>query len=82
MRFFDDHDELHWNLTCDEWIFPIHAARAKITLPRQLVNVRVNAFTGPHGTRDRSVRIRVDGAGRAPDDAVVPAAESLPPGVV
>ena len=79
LRFFDDHDELYWNVTGDEWAFPIHAARARIEMPAALVNVRVNAFTGPHGSAERAVRIRVDGVGQGPDDAFVPAGESPPP---
>lgn len=79
LRFFDDHDELYWNLTGDEWTFPIHAARARIVLPGDLVNVRVNAFTGRHGSMERAVRISVDGVVQGPDDAFVPAGESPPP---
>lgn len=79
VRFFDDHDELYWNVTGDEWTFPIHAARARITLPGSLANVRVNAFTGAYGTAERTVRIVVDGVVRAPDDVVTPAGESPPP---
>lgn len=79
LRFFDDHDELYWNMTGDEWTFPIHAARARITLPGSLANVRVNGFTGAYGTAERAVRIRVDGAVRAPDDVVAPVGESPPP---
>ncbi|WP_346915551.1 DUF2207 domain-containing protein [uncultured Roseibium sp.] len=26
MRFFDDHDEVYWNATGNEWIFPIDKA--------------------------------------------------------
>ncbi|MFM9058797.1 MAG: DUF2207 domain-containing protein [Planctomycetaceae bacterium] len=79
LRFFDDHDELYWNVTGDEWTFPIRAARARITLPPNVVNVRANGFTGSHGSSERAVRIVVDGAARAPDDVVAPASESPPP---
>jgi uncharacterized membrane protein YgcG len=79
LRFFDDHDELYWNVTGDEWAFPIHAARARITLPASLVNVRANGFTGGYGARERAVAIRVDGAAHAGDDTFDAAAESPPP---
>lgn len=79
LRFFDDHDELYWNVTGDEWAFPIHAARVRITLPSSLVNVRANAFTGGYGSRDRAVVIRVDGVAHGGDDTFEPAAESAPP---
>lgn len=79
LRFFPDHDELYWNATGDEWAFPILAARARITLPRELVNVRANGFTGGFGVRERAVSIRVDGILQSPDDGFIPAGESPPP---
>jgi hypothetical protein len=33
LRFFEEHDELYWNVTGDEWEVPIESARATITLP-------------------------------------------------
>ena len=33
IRFFDDHDELYWNVTGDEWDVPIESATAHIELP-------------------------------------------------
>src|ERR1700744_870513 len=33
IRFFDDHDELYWNVTGAEWDAPIRSALAKIELP-------------------------------------------------
>jgi uncharacterized membrane protein YgcG len=46
---FDDHDELYWNVTGDEWTVPIQHAEATVTLPPGLSNgsVRTLAFTGP-----------------------------------
>jgi len=79
LRFFEDHDELFWNVTGDGWAFPIHAARARISLPGSLANVRVNGFTGAYGSGQRGVRITVDGEARAADDVIVPASESPPP---
>lgn len=79
LRFFDDHDELYWNVTGDEWPYPIAAARARISLPGAAVNVRVNAFTGGFGSRERAVEIVLDGRRQAPDDVVLPAGESPPP---
>lgn len=29
LRFFEDHDELYWNITGDEWPYPIGRARAR-----------------------------------------------------
>jgi hypothetical protein len=31
IRYFDDHDELYWNVTGSYWLFPIEAASARVT---------------------------------------------------
>lgn len=79
LKFFDDHDELYWNVTGDEWPYPIGEARARIRLPGAVENVRVNAFTGGYRSTERSVAISVDGQKHAPEDAFTAAGESLPP---
>ncbi len=79
LRFFEDHDELYWNVTGDQWPYPIGAARVKVTLPGRLVNVRANAFTGAAGSKERSASITIDGIAHEPDDAFKPAGESPPP---
>src|SRR5947207_3122499 len=33
LRFFEDHDELYWNVTGDEWDVPIQSASTRIILP-------------------------------------------------
>ena len=33
IRFFDDHDEVYWNATGNEWIFPIDEVVARVILP-------------------------------------------------
>ena len=79
LRFFEDHDELYWNVTGDQWPYPIGAARVKVTLPERLVNVRANAFTGTAGSKERTASIMIDGIAHEPDDAFKPAGESPPP---
>ncbi len=79
VRFFPDHDELFWNVTGDEWPYPIRAARARMTLPRDLINVRANGFTGAYGATERAVTIRIDGERHGPADTFDPAVESPPP---
>src|SRR4029077_4848731 len=46
LRFFEDHDELYWNVTGDEWDIPIQSASARIILPEGTTNIRANVFTG------------------------------------
>ena len=33
LRFFDDHDEVYWNATGTEWLFPIDRVTATVHLP-------------------------------------------------
>jgi hypothetical protein len=50
LKFFEDHDELYWNVTGDEWEFPIQSATARIVLPEGAGGVRAAAFSGPRGS--------------------------------
>jgi uncharacterized membrane protein len=52
LRFFEEHDELYWNITGAEWDFPIQRVTAEIMLPEQITGVRVTAFTGAHGSTE------------------------------
>ncbi len=64
IRFFPEHVELNWNVTGNEWAFPIHSARAVVRLPGNVAPVRWIGFTGRFGERgsDYSARLRDDGA--------------------
>lgn len=47
---FDDHDELYWNVTGDEWDVPIRHAEVTVTLPGGLAGAAdVVAYTGARG---------------------------------
>ena len=37
LKFFDDHDELYWNVTGDQWPYPIGTARAQYHLRQVFV---------------------------------------------
>jgi uncharacterized membrane protein len=50
LRFFDQHDELYWNVTGDEWDAPIESASAVVRLPAGVSGVRGTAFTGAYGS--------------------------------
>src|SRR6267154_3124216 len=62
LRFFDEHDELYWNVTGDEWEVPIRAATAKITLPPGATGMRAIAFNGIYGSTARDARVTIDGS--------------------
>ncbi|MBB3592291.1 putative membrane protein YgcG [Rhizobium sp. BK529] len=60
IRYFDDHDELYWNVTGNGWIFPIRSAIATVTFPQGVTPLDVTFFTGPLGSRDRNARSSVE----------------------
>jgi len=62
LRFFDDHDELYWNVTGDEWDVPIESASATIELPAGAQGVRAIAFNGAYGSVARDAQVAVAGA--------------------
>jgi len=61
IKFFEDHDELYWNVTGDEWDVPIQSAHAKIILPAGASNIRATAFTGVYGSRTKDAEIDIAG---------------------
>ena len=62
LRFFEEHDELYWNVTGDEWEVPIESAGATITLPAAATGVRAIAFNGVYGSQARDAEVAVDGS--------------------
>src|SRR6266705_3189341 len=61
LRFFDEHDELYWNVTGDEWEVPLAAATAEIELPAGATGMRAIAFNGIYGSTARDARVAIDG---------------------
>ncbi|MCV9963052.1 DUF2207 domain-containing protein [Pararhizobium sp. BT-229] len=61
IRFFDDHDELYWNVTGTEWAFPIEEASATVSLPDGIKPQALDVFTGRHGATDKNARALQDG---------------------
>jgi uncharacterized membrane protein YgcG len=54
---FDEHDELYWNVTGNDWAFPIERASAEVRLPAALAPLETAAFTGPRGWRGSHAQI-------------------------
>src|SRR6266403_5041758 len=63
LKFFEDHDELYWNVTGDEWDIPIQSASARIVLPEGTTNIRANIFTGAYRSRAQNADIEIAGNG-------------------
>ncbi len=49
--FFPDHDELYWNVTGEDWRFPIHAATARVYAPASTTGAA--CYLGRYGATDR-----------------------------
>ena len=60
IRYFNDHDELYWNVTGNGWIFPIRSAVATVTFPQGVTPEDVTFFTGPLGAADKNARSSID----------------------
>jgi uncharacterized membrane protein len=62
VRWFDDHDELYWNVTGNDWSVPIDSAMAILLFPPKAGgNLRAQAFTGVYGSQARDAKIEVNG---------------------
>ena len=63
LGFFDEQDELYWNVTGLEWAFPIDKASATIVLKFEgdPAIQNTDAFTGPMGSRAKDFTERSEG---------------------
>jgi uncharacterized membrane protein YgcG len=65
LGFFDEHDELYWNVTGNRWAFPIDKASATVTLefdaPRD--SIMVEGYTGRLGSKAQEYSRYMDAAG-------------------
>jgi len=63
LRHLPDHVELYWNVTGNEWAFPIRDARVTIRLPGRIAPVRWTGYTGRFGERGTDFRAGLDADG-------------------
>lgn len=63
LGFFDEHDELYWNVTGLEWAFPIDKASATVVLKFEgdPAAQGTGAFTGPMGSKGTDYTERREG---------------------
>jgi hypothetical protein len=59
LKFLEEHDELYWNVTGDEWQASIHSASAHIELPSGVTGLRATAFTGVYRSRGQEASLDV-----------------------
>jgi len=62
LRFFEDHDELYWNVTGTGWDFPIESASAHIILPVGVTGLHAANFIGFFGSRSQDARMVILGS--------------------
>lgn len=59
IRFFEDHDELYWNVTGNAWEFPIRRTSAQVTLPDSARATDVTYYTGRYGSTEQDASARM-----------------------
>jgi len=57
LGFFDKYDELYWNVTGNDWKFPIDTATAIVRLPNGASIVQSSAYTGFQGQGGHDFRL-------------------------
>jgi len=77
LGFFETHDELYWNVTGNDWAFPIDAVEATVRLPAAVAReaLRIDAYLGEAGAQGGEWTASVP----APDTVVFTSQRSLRP---
>lgn len=52
--YYDDYDEVYWNVTGTEWLFPIKEARAKIKIHGNPEVKKMTCYIGSYGSTETS----------------------------
>ncbi|GAA0879792.1 hypothetical protein GCM10009119_27610 [Algoriphagus jejuensis] len=61
IRFFDDHDELYWNVNGTQWPFAVDKISAEIFLPEGADLVQKACYTGQYGSSERNCESDANG---------------------
>ena len=64
LGFFDDYDELYWNVTGSDWLLSIDRASATVELPGTFGadQIRLDFYTGPQGGTGKDAAVEISGA--------------------
>ena len=62
LRYFEDHDELYWNVTGNEWQVPLGNASAHIVLPQGVTGLHAADYTGAYGSRAQDATVETQGS--------------------
>ena len=64
ITFFKDHDEIYWNVTGNEWKFPISRASAKVYFDQGVPQgVTVKCYTGAYGSKAEECNFNITPTG-------------------
>jgi uncharacterized membrane protein YgcG len=63
LGYFDEFDELYWNVTGNGWSFPIEQVQAVVEPPPYAQVLDVSAYTGPKGARGQDFTVNRDDTG-------------------
>jgi len=63
LGFFEDFDELYWNVTGNGWAFPIERASATVELPAGAHVLQSASYTGPQDARGSTATTATDAGG-------------------
>jgi hypothetical protein len=65
LGYFKDHDELYWNVTGNDWKFPIENASAVVHLPDKAAGrvIESDAYTGYQGSKGKDFTVSRDPSG-------------------
>ncbi|MEK7438982.1 MAG: DUF2207 domain-containing protein [Pseudomonadota bacterium] len=76
LGFFDDHDELYWNVNGNGWSFAMDSVSADVSLPRPVpaAQLKAEAYTGAFGAKGRAytATLREGGAEYRTTQALAP----------
>ncbi len=59
LRFFENHDELYWNVTGVDWDVPLGPASARVILPDGVKGLRTRSFVGAYGSTQEAPDPRI-----------------------
>ena len=61
LGFFEDIDELYWNVTGNGWAFPIDSANVRVELPSPVAgeDLRIAFYTGPRGASGKDAEYQI-----------------------
>jgi uncharacterized membrane protein len=61
IAYFDDYDEIYWNVTGNEWRVPIRHASAKVSFENGVPEgVKALCYTGSYGSKSQDCEIRIN----------------------